>query len=136
MQLFHSKKKKKERTLQKEKKEKEKRKEEKHSIKLEFLFHPLLPMPPLGPREFASIDLQAFRNGSTRTSSTMIDRLLTSFYHWKRSDHLQNHEQFMILNAWCSFRLTRKGEERKSELDPFDERRIFEKFREVNFHFG
>lgn len=110
MKLFHPKKKKKEH-CKREKREREKRREEKHSMKLEFLFHPLLPMPPLGPREFASIDLQSIRNGSTRTCSTMIDRLLTSFCHWKRSEHLQNHEQFMILNApgVLSFDTERRG---------------------------
>lgn len=83
--------------MQKEEREKEKRREEKHSIKLEFLFHPLLS--PLGPREFASIDLQAFETVQRVRVQLWSIAYLLRFAIENAANHLKNHEQFMILNA-------------------------------------
>lgn len=140
MELFHPKKKKKKKEhCKKEKKEKEKRREEKHSIKLKFLFHPLLSMPPFGPWEFASIDLQAFE-----TVQRVRVRVWSIAYLLPFAIENTTSTCRTMNNLWFCTRnvpLTRKGEERNLKIwtEPFDERRIFsfEKFREeVNFHFG
>ena len=56
----------------------------------------------------------SIRNGSTRTCSTMIDRLLTSFCHWKRSEPLEE--------PWTIYDFERvifvsNGKERKGNLN-------------------